>query len=95
MRIQYLRGAKFSEGLTPDEAYKIDSKIDDGLPNSGSVQASSSGNWIDPDALSTDGGWTSPPNECVNGSDGSTASPYAPANTNNLTRCNLLFKLGL
>jgi prepilin-type N-terminal cleavage/methylation domain-containing protein len=85
-------GARFSEGLTPIEAQMIDTKLDDGMPNSGSVQAATSGNWIDFNDL--DLSISSTPNLCVNGYSSVASSPYAAPATNNNTRCNLLFKLG-
>jgi prepilin-type N-terminal cleavage/methylation domain-containing protein len=85
-------GARFSEGLTPYEAYQLDSKVDDGMPLTGNVKAAMSANYIDDWPISIE--WQSTPNLCVNGLETILNVTYAPSATNNNTRCNLLFKLG-
>ena len=83
--------SQFSECLTPYEASSIDTKLDDGMPFSGAVQAGSSAQWIDFTPYSNAGGWTSPPDQCVVATP--TTPPYAPSATNYNYRCNLLFKI--
>lgn len=84
-----MRGAQFSEGLTPQEALTIDTKVDDGMPWTGGVQAASGGNYIDSTALSGTTG-ISAPNQCVVSA--TLTSTYSSPATNYNTRCNLLFK---
>ena len=75
-----------------DGAAALDAKMDDGVALSGDIQAAMGANVIDQGPLSTD--WVTAPNLCVNGPDSSAATPYASPTTNNLARCNLIFKLG-
>jgi prepilin-type N-terminal cleavage/methylation domain-containing protein len=82
--------ALFSECLTPNEAKQLDTKIDDGMPYTGIAQAGAGGNFIDTYAI-VGGVWASP-NLCT--ASLILSAPYASPATDNLFRCNLLFKLG-
>jgi len=82
-------GAHWSESLTSEEAYSIDSKIDDGLPNTGSVIATVVENFIYTQPNAPDTG-ANPPNECTNVF---AANSYANPAINTNIRCELLFKM--
>jgi hypothetical protein len=82
-----------SEGLTPQAALSIDTKVDDGMPHSGNVQTAGEGNWIDSNDLDTNSDL--PPNQCVNGNANPGVITTYASSPNINPRCNLMFKLGL
>ncbi len=80
-------GTVISEGIKPEEAQGIDMKIDDGMPYTGNIQATSGGLYIDGPPLI---GSVQPPNRCV--AQQALTAAYAPSNTNYTPHCNLIFK---
>jgi hypothetical protein len=97
------QGGDMTNGLTPQEALNIDTKMDDGLPYTGNVQASggecgftsgTSGPSDEKPANPPEAEDFAPPTACT-ATGQSITSGYANPKLNYAKNCNLMFSLGM